>query len=64
VILTPNVSGCSRLSVMRSAVIAQTDAVVLVLDDIHWADKPSLLLLRYLLRRGRTDPATDPRHLS
>ena len=34
------------------AVIAQSDAVVLVLDDIHWADKPSLLLLRYLLRRG------------
>ncbi len=34
------------------AVIAQADAVVLVLDDIHWADKPSLLLLRYLLRRG------------
>ena len=34
------------------SVIARTDAVVLVLDDIHWADKPSLLLLRYLLRRG------------
>lgn len=32
--------------------IARSDAVVLVLDDIHWADKPSLLLLRYLLRRG------------
>ena len=24
--------------------------VVLVLDDLHWADKPSLLLLRHLLR--------------
>ena len=24
--------------------------VVLVLDDVHWADKPSLLLLRHLLR--------------
>lgn len=34
------------------SVIARTDAVVLVLDDIHWADKPSLLLLRFLLRRG------------
>jgi class 3 adenylate cyclase/tetratricopeptide (TPR) repeat protein len=26
--------------------------VVLVLDDVHWADKPSLLLLRHLLRRS------------
>ena len=34
------------------SVISRTDAVVLVLDDIHWADKPSLLLLRYLLRRA------------
>ena len=24
--------------------------LVLVLDDLHWADKPSLLLLRHLLR--------------
>ncbi len=24
--------------------------IVLVLDDVHWADKPSLLLLRHLLR--------------
>ncbi len=34
------------------AAIARTDPVALVLDDIHWADKPSLLLLRYLLRRS------------
>jgi predicted ATPase/class 3 adenylate cyclase len=34
------------------SVICRTDAVVLVLDDIHWADKPSLVLLRYLLRRA------------
>ena len=25
--------------------------MVLVLDDLHWADKPSLLLLRHLVRR-------------
>ncbi|MGH7896061.1 MAG: serine/threonine-protein kinase PknK, partial [Candidatus Binatia bacterium] len=25
--------------------------LVLVLDDVHWADKPSLLLLRHLVRR-------------
>ena len=32
--------------------MSQTDPVILVLDDIHWADKPSLLLLRHILRSG------------
>jgi class 3 adenylate cyclase len=32
------------------AEISHTDPVILVLDDIHWADKSSLLLLRHLLR--------------
>jgi tetratricopeptide (TPR) repeat protein len=32
--------------------IARAAPVVLVLDDIHWAEKPTLLLLRYLLRRS------------
>lgn len=30
--------------------MSHTDPVILVLDDIHWADKPSLLLLRHVLR--------------
>lgn len=34
------------------AEMSHADAVILVLDDIHWADKPSLLLLRHLLRSG------------
>ena len=38
------------------SVIAHEHPVVLVLDDIHWADKPSLLLLRFLLRRGEPIP--------
>ena len=29
---------------------AQANPLVLFLDDIHWADKPSLLMLRYLAR--------------
>jgi tetratricopeptide (TPR) repeat protein len=32
------------------AEISAESPVVLVLDDVHWADKPSLLLLRHLLR--------------
>jgi predicted ATPase len=30
---------------------AQTQPLVLVLDDLHWADKPSLLLLQFLARQ-------------
>ena len=30
--------------------ISAASPVVLVLDDLHWADKPSLVLLRHLLR--------------
>lgn len=30
--------------------MSQTRPVVLVLDDLHWSDKPSLLLLRHLVR--------------
>jgi hypothetical protein len=29
---------------------AETRPLVLILDDLHWADKPSLLLLRFLAR--------------
>ncbi len=36
----------SITTMFRSA--AQTQPLVLVLDDLHWADKPSLLLLEFL----------------
>jgi DNA-binding SARP family transcriptional activator len=32
---------------------AQRQRVLVVLDDLQWADKPTLLLLRHLLRAGR-----------
>jgi predicted ATPase len=32
---------------------AKTAPLVLVLDDLHWADKPSLLLLQFLVREMR-----------
>ena len=32
--------------------LATEQPVVLVLDDLHWADKPTLLLLQHLLRAG------------
>ena len=34
---------------------SRADPIVLVLDDLHWADKPSLLLLQYLARNLRHD---------
>jgi class 3 adenylate cyclase len=34
---------------------ARSEPILLVLDDIHWADKPSLLMLQHLARRvGRS----------
>ena len=31
---------------------AERQPLVLMLDDLHWADKPSLLLLEFLARRA------------
>ena len=36
--------------------IAERRHLVLVLDDMHWADRPSLLLLEYLLRSSTPAP--------
>ncbi len=36
------------------AVASRTRPILLVLDDLHWADKPTLLLLRHVIRSART----------
>src|SRR2546428_3060836 len=35
--------------------VSTSEPVVLFLDDVHWADKPSLLLLQYLARNVRSE---------
>ena len=32
---------------------SETRPLMLVLDDLHWADKPTLLLLRHVLRQAK-----------
>jgi DNA-binding SARP family transcriptional activator/tetratricopeptide (TPR) repeat protein len=36
--------------------MARAQPVVLVLDDLHWADKPTLLMLRQLVRAAEDSP--------
>ncbi|HUR49981.1 MAG TPA: AAA family ATPase [Acidimicrobiales bacterium] len=36
--------------------VARSTPLVVVLDDLHWADRPTLLLLRHILRAGANDP--------
>jgi len=38
---------------MLLAAVASTQPILIVLDDLHWADKPSLLLLVFLARELR-----------
>src|SRR5207237_2085177 len=36
--------------------VARIQPLVLALDDLHWADKPSLLLLQFVAREIRASP--------
>jgi DNA-binding SARP family transcriptional activator len=40
--------------------LARRQPVVLILDDLHWASKPVLLLLRHVLRAAAADVAAVP----
>ena len=43
--------------------IAEQHPLILVLDDLHWADAPTLLLLRHVVRATEGALATDTRDL-
>ena len=45
----PTATGCSRASLACSRYAGRASPVVLVLEDLQWADKASLLLLRHVL---------------
>ena len=51
---TPSRHSCERL---------EGQPLMVVLDDLHWADKPSLLLLQFLARELRGSRAAGHRHL-
>ena len=38
------------------AALAEVEPLFIILDDLHWADRPSLLLLRHLLRTCEDTP--------
>jgi tetratricopeptide (TPR) repeat protein len=38
------------------AVASRMRPLLLIFDDLHWADKPTLLLLRHVMRSARTAP--------
>ncbi len=38
------------------AALADADPVAIILDDLHWADKPSLLLLKHVVAECRNTP--------
>ena len=52
----PSGSGCSRRSTGLLALAARSNPLVLVLDDLHWASKPTILLLRRLAEESNPLP--------
>ena len=53
---TSSATGCSRPSSRRSRGSRADGALVLVCDDLHWADRPTLQLVRHLAApRGHAD---------
>ena len=60
---TRSATACTRRSPTCSTAAGRRSPLLLVLEDVHWADAPTLLLLRHLVRARRRRADADRRHV-